>query len=124
MDLRGLWRRDGTCTLRQIAVRVRFLPAGCAIAEVQGETVRGWGTTQHLIADAVEALSGQPHPARPVAKDRKRVTASMRRKLRAQQARQRRRRERLHAGQHERQQADQPDQHEARPPDTATGPDT
>lgn len=69
LDLRDHWRPgpDGRplLTLRQIAVRLRYLPADCAVQAAAGAP--GWAVGDYLLADVVHVLSGKPHPSRPSA---------------------------------------------------------
>lgn len=69
MDLRDYWRRDSygrrLLTLRQIAARVRWLPADSAVARVLGGP--GWTNADYLLADVFHAHAGKPHPGRPAA---------------------------------------------------------
>lgn len=67
MDLRDYWRvgPDGRrlLTLRQIAVRVRYLPLDSAVAVALGGS--GWTNVDYLLSDVFHAQAGKAHPARP-----------------------------------------------------------
>lgn len=71
-DLRDLWR--GSLTLRQIAVRLRHLPADSAIRRALD--IPDWSTTDYLLSDVVHALTGQPHPLHPAIKAKAHAEAS------------------------------------------------
>lgn len=86
IDLRDLWR--GRLTLRQIAVRVRWLPADSACAlTLDGP---GWSTTDYLMGDMLRVWTGEWHPSDPRGKSKKRDVARLNKAKR--QARERRQR--------------------------------
>ncbi len=98
IDYRDRWRRDAQgrrlLTLRMIAVRVRFLPPASATARALGGA--GWDLGHYLMGDLFHAMSGKPHPGRPVPKRRPRVADPARaRKLLAARTRAREHRQRL-----------------------------
>jgi hypothetical protein len=86
-DFRDFWR--GSLTLRQVAVRVRHLPADSAVREALGAP--DWSRTDYLLADLVHVMSGQPHPAHPAVLAKARVErsalAEFRKKARARRER-------------------------------------
>jgi len=75
LDLRDLWRTPRRLTLRQVAVRLRYLPESAATRVVQRGT--DW-TREHQLLDQIRmqtaASGGTPvkdikaHPASPLAK--------------------------------------------------------
>lgn len=91
LDLRDLWRRgpDGRrlLTLRQVAVRVRFLPPESASMQA----LDGLSVTDVLLMDIYQALTDQEHPGRPKPGKRdvdpKRAQTRARARMRAQQRR-------------------------------------
>jgi hypothetical protein len=72
IDLRDYWRH--TLTLRQIAVRVRHLPADSAVRFVL--KAPDWSTTDYLLADLIHVHTGQPHPAHPAVLAKARIERS------------------------------------------------
>jgi hypothetical protein len=98
-DLRDYWRRGSNgrplLTLRQIAVRVRRLPADSAVARLLGSP--GWARADYLLADLVHVQTGKPHPARPKP-DTARETPEKRGARRAALARAQQRRQDIEAG--------------------------
>lgn len=72
LDLRDYWR--GALTLRQIAVRVRHLPADSAVRFAL--KAPDWSTTDYLLADLIHVQTGQPHPAHPAVLAKARIERS------------------------------------------------
>lgn len=90
IDLRDLWRTDEAgrprLTLRQVAVRLRWLPPDSPMVLAFGTTDDRWGIGDYLLADLWSAQTGKPHPARPKPAEKRRRRRNVRQldnKLRA-----------------------------------------
>ncbi|WP_054812108.1 hypothetical protein [Nocardia arizonensis] len=85
------WRYDAAgvplLTLREIWVRIVDLPGDSAIAVHENGGKPQWGTLEYLLADIWQALTGQPHGARPKSITQRAVTAARRRAERGVMAR-------------------------------------
>ncbi|MFF4779407.1 hypothetical protein ACFY05_41990 [Microtetraspora fusca] len=66
---------------RRFKILLRHLPADSATARAVGHS--GWTTSDYLISDLWQALTGKPHPARPQAKASRPVMTSRRKSHRA-----------------------------------------
>lgn len=77
---------SGEITLPELSAYVEHLPPDSAIARATSGLPYGWGPTEVLLAEIVQVLSGEPHPALKAA-DNARRAASIRARLRAQNAR-------------------------------------
>ncbi|SHR60753.1 Uncharacterised protein [Mycobacteroides abscessus subsp. abscessus] len=77
IDYRDRWRLDEhgrrKLTLRMIHNRVSYLDHDSAIAKAlaRAEGEIPWSLADYLISDVVHALTGEPHPSRPLTPDQK-----------------------------------------------------
>lgn len=82
MDLRDLWQVDAAgrplLTLRQIAVRLRWLPRESPLVLALGGPDAQWTIGDYLTADVYGALAGKRHPAAPRAEDKERSRDELR----------------------------------------------
>lgn len=68
VDLGDLWR--GGLTLRQLRVFIDYMPQGAAVWAHLNDIPFGWSLTDLLIADLFQAMTGEPHPARPTGREK------------------------------------------------------
>lgn len=85
------WRYDEAgqprLTLREIWVRIKDSPGDSALAAHFNSGTPRWGTTEHLLANIWEALTGRAFPARPKPPAQQAKTAARRRAEAAARAR-------------------------------------
>lgn len=108
IDYLDRWRFDERgqrrLTLRQIWVRIRYLPPESAVAALERNGELHWSLEAHLLDDLRMVWTGtkekpaKPHPARPQPSKRKSLDPKRRRKLADARKRAAERRRQIEAG--------------------------